>query len=298
MIQMTEDWEVLHTFLAVLRTGSLSAAARQMSTAQPTVRRRIAALEHKAGTALFVRSPTGLAPTERAMALATHAEAMEVAAAAFARTAASSGEAIEGIVRLTASEIVGGEVLPSMLAALQQTHPALRFELVLSNQTQDLLRQEADIAVRMVRPKQSALVMKYVGKVQLGLFATPQYLAAHSEPKTLDDLGALTMIGPDRTASEHRAIIDVLGPHAAQALTYRTDSHLAQLSAIRAGVGVGICQIPLAKREPQLVRVLSDAFEIPLDTWITMHEDLRRVPRIRTVFDYLSESMAAYCRDV
>src|SRR5262249_40431219 len=158
-------------FLAVLRHGSLSAAARALDVAQPTVRRRLEALEQSLGQALFTRSPSGLSPTAAALTLGPHAEAMAAAAAAFERASSADAGAVAGTVRITASEMVGGEVLPGILAALLEQHPELRLEIQLSNLTQDLLRQEADIAVRMVRPVQSALVSKRVGTVKLGLFA-------------------------------------------------------------------------------------------------------------------------------
>ena len=290
-----DDWENQRAFLAVLRTGSLSAAARALDLAQPTVRRRLEALERSLGTALFTRSPSGLSPTETARALRPHAEAMDAAAAAFGRVSADDPVDIAGSVRITASEVVGAEVLPTMLAELRQLHPRLRVEVVLSNHTQDLLRQEADIAVRMVRPAQAALVMKRVGTIELGLFAAPSYLDAHGTPQTLGDLDRFTLIGPDRTADELKAITAVLGAAPSRLLSYRTDSHLAQLAAIRAGVGIGICQVPLAQRAPRLVRVLEAEFRHELPTWLVMHEDLVRVPRVRATFDHLVRTMTAYC---
>ncbi|MGE3306606.1 MAG: LysR family transcriptional regulator [Rhizobiaceae bacterium] len=290
------DWENQRAFLAVLRSGSLSAASRRLGVAQPTVRRRLEALEHALGTALFTRSPTGLAPTDAARELGAHAEAMAAAAAAFERAASGGPAEIAGTVRITASEVIGAEVLPAMLAALKEEHPKLRFEVVLSNYTQDLLRQEADIAVRMVRPAQAALVMKHVGVVKLGIFGHPDYILAHGEPQSLADAANFTIIGPDRTLEESRAIAERLGAPAAKLLSFRTDSHLGQLAAIRAGVGLGICQVPLARRQPLLTRLLADQFEVDLPTWVVMHEDLARVPRIRAAFDHLVASLTDYCR--
>lgn len=291
----TADWENQRAFLAVLRGGSLSAAARGLGVAQPTVRRRIEALEQSLGAVLFTRSPSGLVPTDVARELATHAEAMAAAAAAFERAASAGPAEIAGTVRITASEMVGAEVLPAMLAALRDQHPRLRFELVLSNYTQDLLRQEADIAVRMVRPAQAALVMRHVGVVKLGLFAHPDYVAAHGIPRSGGELPHFTIIGPDRTADELRAIGEVFRMDTPRLLSFRADSHLAQLAAIRAGVGIGICQVPLARRDPVLVHILADDFEFDLPTWVVMHEDLARVPRIRATFDHLVGTMSAYC---
>lgn len=291
----TADWENQRAFLAVMNGGSLSAASRALGVAQPTVRRRLEALEQALGAALFTRSPNGLSPTDAARELIPHAEAMAAAAAAFARASTSKGDEISGTVRITASEVIGAEVLPSMLTELRRLHPLLGFELNLSNRTQDLLRQDADIAVRMVRPAQSALVMKHVGAIRVGFFAHPAYLERHGMPTGLDALDGHTFIGPDRAADDLRVVRDIFGPGPIKALNYRTDSHLGQLAAVRAGTGIGVCQLQLARREPKLVRVLPEVLEFPLETWIVMHEDLRRVPRIRATFDHLVTAMTEYC---
>ena len=285
------DWENQRAFLAVLRHGSLSAAARALDVAQPTVRHRLAALERSVGTALFTRSPSGLAPTEAARQLGPHVEAM--AAAAFGRAASADAGTASGTVRITASEVIGAEVLPPLLASLQCDHPGLAVELHLSNRTEDLLAQKADIAVRMVQPSQAALVVRRVGSVQLGLFATAEYLARHGTPGTLTDLARFGMIGPDREHQDLRAFRNAgLDP---ERLTWvlRTDSHLAHLPAIRAGIGIGACQVAIARRHPELVRVVP-AFAPGLETWIAMHEDLRLVARVRVTFDHLAAALRDY----
>src|ERR1700748_965061 len=114
------------SLLGVLREGSLSGAARALGVAQPTVGRHIAALEKSLGLALFTRSPTGLLATEAALTLRAHAEVMESTAAALERTAASQGAGVSGVVRVTASEVIGVEVLPAVVARLRREHPALK----------------------------------------------------------------------------------------------------------------------------------------------------------------------------
>lgn len=288
------DWEDLHAFLALLREGSLSAAARAFAVAQPTMRRRLDALERSVGAALFTRSPTGLTPTDAARDLGAYAEAMAVAAAAFARTASADAGAAHGVVRITASDVVGAEVLPRLLAPLRETHPGLVLELNLSNRTEDLLRQEADIAVRMLRPAQAALVAKRVGVVSLGLFAHKSYLERCGTPSSLEDLARFALIGPDRETF----YLEVLRQRGLdlrrEMCALRTDSQLAQLGAIRAGFGVGVCQIPLGRRDPDLTHVLPDAFCYGMETWIAMHEDLRRIGRVRAVFDHLVRALTDY----
>jgi DNA-binding transcriptional LysR family regulator len=163
MARREPSWDELRTFFEVLRDGSLSGAARRLGLTQPTVGRHVDALEEALGVTLFTRSPRGLAPTPAAIALAPHGEAMAAAAAALSRSASSEAALDKGVVRVTASEIVGCEVLPSILAAFHARHPGVAIELAVTNRNEDLARGDADIAVRMVRPTQSGLVARRIG---------------------------------------------------------------------------------------------------------------------------------------
>jgi DNA-binding transcriptional LysR family regulator len=289
-------WELYRSFLGVLEQGSLSAAARALGVAQPTIGRHVRALEQALGVALFTRSQSGLLPTDAALELRGHAEAMRSAAAALKRTAEGHGAGIRGTVRVSASEVVGAEILPAVFAALRRDHPELRIELVLSNRVQDLLKREADIAVRMTRPKQAALVARRIGSVALGLHAHRDYLARHGTPKTLADLARHALIGFDEETPFLRAARKALPIWNREAFALRSNSDLAQLALIRAGCGIGICQVALARRDETLLRVLARQVAVGLDTWITMHEDLRHNPRCRVVFDALAAGIRPYVR--
>ena len=288
------EWELYRSLLGVLREGSLSGAARALGIAQPTVGRHVAALEAALGLALFTRSQTGLIPTEAALALRGHAQAMESTAAALERVAASYGDGVRGVVRVTASEVIGIEVLPAVVAALRARHPDLKVELVLSNSVQDLLQREADVAVRMTAPRQDQLVARRVGAIELSLHASAAYLQRHGTPATLDELGGHTLIGYDRPPPFARAALRRWPWFGREHIALRTDSEVAQLALIRTGAGIGICQAALARRTPGLVRLLPEAFALPLDTWVTMHEDLRDSPRCRVTFDALAEALGAH----
>ena len=165
MIQRAPSWDELRTFVEVSRDGSLSGAARRLGLTQPTVGRHIDALEAALGLTLFTRSPRGLTPTPAALALEPHVEAMATAAAALGRAASGEAAADRGAVRVTASDVIGCEVLPPILAAFHAAHPGIAIELALSNRTADLARRDADIAVRMVRPTQSGLVARRIGSL-------------------------------------------------------------------------------------------------------------------------------------
>lgn len=287
-------WDHYRSFLAVLRAGSLSGAARALGLTQPTLARHVDQLETALGGArLFTRSPQGLAPTAAAARLASHAEVMAASAEAIERAAVGDEAALTGVVRVTASDVIGSEVLPAVLRDARALYPGLVFELVLSNEAADLLRRDADIAVRMLRPTQQALVAKRAGAVTLGLHAHPDYLAAHGTPDSLDDLEGHAIIGFDRDPAAARLVEGVGLPLARDMFAYRIDDQVAQLAAIRAGCGVGLCQVGLARRAPRLIRLYPDV-AIPLEVWITMHEDLRADRRMRAVFDHLHAAMTAY----
>jgi DNA-binding transcriptional LysR family regulator len=286
-------WDLWRTFEAVMREGSLSGAAKTLGLTQPTAGRHIAELESALGAGgLFTRSARGLQPTETARALAPHATAMASAAAALVRTASGPTDAAVGIVRISASDVVGAEVLPPILSALHIAHPGLTLELLLTNASSDLLQRDADIAIRMTQPKQQALLVKSVGQIRLGLYARRDYLARVAPIERTEDLAERAVIGFDRDAASLRSI-NAVWPNL-PAFALRTDNQLAQMAAVRAGFGVGVMQDPIALRDPTLVPVLRTAFTAHLPVWIAMHEDLRATHRMRIVFDALVKGMAAY----
>jgi len=284
-------WKLYRSYLSVLKEGSLSGAARALGIAQPTVGRHISALEKSLGILLFTRSQHGLLPTEAALALQGFAQAMSSSAAAIQRAAASQGTGIQGTVRITASEVVGLEVLPPILAQLQLDHPQLKLELVLTNQVQDLLKREADIAIRMTAPQQEQLIARRVGSVKLGLHAHQTYLQRRGTPQSLADLSQHTLIGFDEETPFIRAARKNLPLWQRDAFSLRADSDMAQLAMIRAGGGIGICQLAIAARTPELVHLLPDHFAMDLDTWLTMHEDLRHTPCYKLTFAALLQGL-------
>jgi len=287
------QWETQRAFLAVLRTGSLSGAARLLGIAQATARRRIEALEQSVGVSLFIRSPGGLMPTPMARDLISHVQNMALAAEAFNRAASADAAQSTGTVRLTSSKLLGVEELPPMLATLRRNHAQLAIELNVSDRLQALERQEADVAVRIGRPTQAAVVARKVGDLQVGLYGSPQLLAQRGVPGSAAELSDYPLIGPDRNLAE----VDLLrdrGFDCSPARTlFRSDDHLAQQAALRAGVGLGVCPAQLAQRYG-LVRVLPDQVDFAVDVWIAMHQDMRRVQRISLVFDELGQALAMF----
>ncbi|HTF97289.1 MAG TPA: LysR family transcriptional regulator [Cellvibrio sp.] len=290
----TIGWELYRSFLSVLNEGSLSGAARAMGVAQPTIGRHIAALEKAFGLTLFTRSQLGLIPTEAALDLKSYAEEMSSMAAALKRAAESQGEGIRGVVRISASEVMGAEVLPPIITTLQREHPKLKIEMVLTNRLQNLLHREADIAIRMIQPKQESLIARRLGEVELGFHAHKNYLNDRGTPLSWKDFSQHSIIGFDEETPFLRSARRSTPAWNRDAFSVRTDSDLAQLALIRSGCGIGVCQVGLAKRDPQLVRVLKKEFNFKLESWLTMHEDLRNSPRCKITFETLLQGLQTY----
>jgi DNA-binding transcriptional LysR family regulator len=287
------DWDLYQSLHAVIRAGSLSAAARELSLSQPTVGRHIEQLEQALGLPLFTRSPQGLRSTEFALALIPSLEAMASASQAVLREASGEADAVSGVVRITASEVIGAEVLPALLADFHEQHAEVTIELALSNRAENLLHREADIAVRMMRPTQAGLRARRLGSIGGGLYAHRRYVQRHGEPRTLDAPGHAA-IGYDRDDASIRAIGKVHPSLTRELFAFRSDSDLAQLAAVRAGFGIGGVQHGIARRDPNLVHVLSDVLNFELEVWVVMHDDLKASRRMRLMFDHLAAGLTAY----
>lgn len=286
------DWDLFQSLHAVLQAGSLSAAARSRGLTQPTLGRHIEALEQQLGAPLFLRSPRGLQPTDLALSLRGHLEEMAAAAGAALRDASGAADAAGGCVRLTASNVVGAEILPPILADFRRKNPQIDIELVLSNHNEDLSRRDADIAVRMSRPTQQSLVAKKVGTVALGFYATPDYVARHGAPDSIETLRGHTVIGFDTFPA---GLKDVLPPGLEvdrSLFGFRSDSDAAQLAALKAGLGVAACLHAIGRRHG-LVRIMPELQVFEMEVWLAMHELQRTSPRMRLMFDHLAEALAA-----
>jgi len=285
------DWDLFQSLHAVLQAGSLSAAARGRGLTQPTLGRHIEALEQQLGAPLFLRSPRGLQPTELALSLRSHLEEMAAAAAAAMRDASGAADAAGGCIRLTASNVVGAEILPPILTDFRRKHPAIDLELVLSNHNEDLSRRDADIAVRMSRPTQQSLVARKLGVLGLGFYATPDYVATHGAPDSIETLRSHTMIGFDTFPAGLRDALPAELEVSRGMFNFRSDSDAAQLAALKAGVGIGVCLHAIGRRNG-LTRVLPDLQVFELEVWLAMHETQRASPRLRLMYDHLAEALS------
>lgn len=292
---ISPDWDHCRSFLAVLRTGSLSAAARTLGLTQPTLARHIEALEAALGTGLFTRGPAGLTPLPVALDMRDPAEAMEAAAAALAGHAGAARNEAVGEVRLTASDMMGAEVLPSLLADLRERHPGIAVLLHLTNRTEDLTRHAADIAIRMLEPRQEGLRHRKAGDAVLHLYAHRRFAARHGLPRQPSDLARFPCIGPETIAPWLRNLLAAAPAYAAARWIFRSDNDLACLGALRAGIGLGWAQRGIARRDADLIPVLPEMrATLPVHVVTPAHTRLAR--RVSVTAAALADGLAAYCR--
>ncbi|MFN4100949.1 MAG: LysR family transcriptional regulator [Pararhodobacter sp.] len=287
----TLDWTLLRSFLAVVEAGSLSAAATNIRATQPTLSRHIRELETVLGVILFTRSAKGLDPTRAALGLVDDARAMGAAAEALTLKAQGRSQDLFGTVRITASVIVANLMLPPVLAALRQAEPSIQIEIVASDVNQNLLRRDADIAIRMADPTQNALIARKLGETPLGLFATRSYFDRRGRVASEDDLKRHDLIGLDRSDFLIRGFAAFGIALAREEFSLRTDDPMLSWNLLLSGAGIGIAQVLLAKRESDLEQVgaLPDLGALPV--WLVMSEEVRSNARIRRVADFLSSAL-------
>ena len=287
------DWTLLRAFLATVDTGSLSAAAQTLGATQPTLSRHIKELEAAIGTPLFRRSVKGLEPTEAALALVDDAREMGRAADALALKAQGKAETLSGTVRITASVVVSNLILPPIIADLRRTEPLIQIEIVASDASQNLLRRDADIALRMFDPTQNSLIARKLGDTSLGLYAAKSYIARMGRPQTMRDILDHDVIGFDRADDILRGYAAMGFPVTRHQFPVRTDDQMVCWHLLLAGAGIGFAQDLLAGAQSNLEK-LDLGMKLPaLPVWLVMHEEVRTNARIRRVADFLSAALSA-----
>jgi DNA-binding transcriptional LysR family regulator len=287
-----EDWDNVRFFLAAARAGSLNAAAKSIGASQPTMSRRIAALEANVGAALFDRHRDGLALTDTGRAIMERALALEEAALALDRKILAQSEGIAGTVRVTATEGIGALWLTPRLRALADRHRDLQLEILLDNAPVNLLRREADIALRLSRPSKPDLIARKVGELNFSLFASRGYCAEHGEPTSLGDLARHSLVDVTlRQAAPDQAWHRILDGE--PRIAFNTNSTHAQLAAVRAGYGISLLPSYVGSYFDDIVAVVPEAHWRRGELWLVAHTDLRTSPRIRLVYD----AIVAFCAE-
>ncbi len=287
----TFDWTLMHSFLAVLDAGSLSGAARQLACSQPTIGRHVAQLERQLGATLFERRGRGLAPTASALAIAEHARLMDDSAQTIARKLTGLERDLRGSVRVSASQVIAAQLLPGIIRAMRRQVPGVAIDIVASNRFSNLLRREADIAIRMARPQQSSLIAKRIGSVDFGVYASEAYLTRHTAPRTAQELLCHELIGFDQDEQIIHGMRAAGLPVTRESFHVRSDDHLVYWQCLVAGVGIGFAATWLADREPRLHRLLPELPIRPLPVWLAVHREIRSSLRVRAAFDFLAAAL-------
>jgi DNA-binding transcriptional LysR family regulator len=285
------DWSLVRSFLAVLERGSLLAAARQLQSSQPTVGRHVAELEAQLGLVLFDRTGRGMTPTEAALRLADAARTMQSGADQLARSVVGSDRSASGTVRITASQPIACFVLPPLLAQMRVSLPEVQVELVASNAVSNLLRREADIAVRMVPPDQANVIARRVGNVALRACAHQEYLRRRGVPRHLPDLLVHELIGGDRNDEILKGFASLGYSVEREQFAFRTDDLIAIWQAVRAGLGIGFVSEHLIRTDPAVIPLLPKLKIEPLPVWLAVHKQIRTSKRIRAVYDFLADAL-------
>ncbi len=285
------DWALVHSFVAVLDAGSLMGAARKLGAQQPTLSRHITELERQLGAPLFERTGRGVTPTAAGLAIAEAARQMEAGADQLARTLVGQRNATTGTVRITTSQVAATWLLPDVLAGFQQAEPGIQIELVASNQISNLLRREADIAVRMVRPEQGSLVARKLADLPIVAAAHASYLARAGTPRQPADLLQHVLIGYDRDETIERGMARMGFALARERFTMRTDDQVAYGQLIAAGAGIGFVAQYNIRHWPGVQALLPELQIPPLPCWLAVHREIRSSKVVRRVYDYLAAAI-------
>ena len=288
---ISADWSLVQSFLAVAETGSLSAAARQLGRSQPTLGRQIQTFEKRLNAQLFERHARGLKLSSTGQDLLPMARDMRVAMETMSLTAAGQVQAIEGTVRITASVFASHYVLPPILAHIRSQEPSISIVLVPSDTAENLLFREADIAVRMYRPTQMDIVTRHITSIDMGIFAAHSYLAQAGRPSTVDALLDHDLVGFETNDLIVRTMRGLGWAIGHEDFAVRTDNQSAYWELVRAGCGIGFTQRAVGIVDPLVEELKFDVEIPPLDVWLAAHQAMRQTPRIRRVWDMLAEGL-------
>lgn len=285
------DWNRARAFLVTAEEGSLSAAARALGMAQPTLGRQVDALEQELGVVLFERVGRGLTLTPSGLELLDHVRDMGTAATRLSLSATGRAQTIEGSVSITVSEVYAAHLLPPILAKLRQTHPGIEIEIVASNTPSDLRRREADIAIRNFRPSEPDLIAKKIRDVPARFYATPDYIERIGNPKLPYDLRYADFISIDNSGSFLTAL-NAMGLNLTErSFPIFTESYLVMWEYVKHGLGIGVLDGHIGDAEPLVRRVLPHMEPLMFPIWVVAHRELSTSRRIRIVFDLLAQEL-------
>jgi len=286
------DWNQARAFLVTAEEGTLSAAARALGMTQPTLGRQVSALEQTLGTQLFDRIGTGLTLTPTGLELLAHVKQMGEAANALSLSAAGLSMTLEGNVCISATESMAYFTLPPLIAELRGLYPGIQIEIEVSNETRDLNRREADIALRAYRPTQHDLIVKRLKAYEARLYATPSYLNKLEKEHGKNVIQYGDFIGFSSTSDYPNQLKERLGLEVkTEQFPLLTMNHLVHWQLVKQGLGIGVMTTDVGDKEKQVVAVQPNEPTIQGELWLVTHSELRTNLRIRKVFDFLAERL-------
>jgi DNA-binding transcriptional LysR family regulator len=286
------DWNRARAFLVTAEEGSLSAAARALGMAQPTLGRQVDALEEELGVILFERVGRGFTLTPSGLDLLDHVRAMGAAANLVSLSAAGNAQSIEGTVRIAASEAHAAILLPPILATLRLSHPGIHIDVIASSTTSDLRRREADIAIRNYQPTEPDLIARKVRDIPARLYATPSLIERLGSPRTPYDLRTADFINIDRTGTFLKGL-NALGINLTESnFPILAENYLVMWEMVKHGLGIGIQDGIIGDQEPLVRRVLPDLEPLAFSMWLVTHREVNTSRRIRVVFDLLADKLS------
>lgn len=286
------DWNQLKAFLATAEAGSLSAAARKLGLTQPTLSRQVAAIEKRMGVTLFERVGKAMALTTTGLELLEHARAMGAAAEALALTATGRSQAVGGVVSVSATDAVAAYLVPPLVRRLREQDPGIAVEVIASNALSDLLRREADIAIRHVKPEQPELIARLVREASAHFYASDEWVQLNGHPRSAEDAVNLPFVGGERNGP-YLGYLQQHGLPVSEAnFSCFAEHSVANWALVRAGMGIGAMMDEIARQTPGVVRVLDDVPPVKFPIWLVSHRELRTSRRIRVVFEALAQGLA------
>lgn len=282
----------MRAFLATAETGSLSAAARHLGLTQPTLGRQVTALEDELGLILFQRTARSMRLTDAGHDLLADARAMGDAATRITLLAQSRAHSLDGTIRVTASDMMSAYVLPDIMLRLRGIAPRLRIDVLAANDIRDIVKREADIAIRHVRPDQPDLIARLVREATGHLYASKDYIAARGAPQTITDLEAHDFIsfGDDARLIEALAAQGIIVPP--QNMRSGSTSGITTWELVRRGFGLLPMSDDIAAQFPDVAQILPEHPAITFPIWLVTHRELHTSRRIRLVFDLIAEMLA------
>lgn len=284
------EWSDLRFLLAVARQGTLSGAARALKVDQSTVSRRLAALEDSLGARLVERMPGGYHLTEVGQGVREAAERIEAEAVGLERRVSGHDIRLEGLVRITVAETFGSRFVVPLLIEFHKRNPGIELEILTDSRLFSLSRREAELAIRMMKPDDNGLFVRRLGTMRYALYASPDYLARFGEPDLATGLAGHWMIEyPEETDLVEMRWIRRIAPKARRGL--RATKLQAQLAMVLNGGGIAVLPCFLGDAEPGLRRLTDPTTGAERGLWMAVHRDLRNVPRIRAVADFLAQEI-------